>query len=88
MYSLWFIEKTSGGKEMKYLIFLLFPTILLAKETTIREQDESITHIETDRRGTVVYSDDKSVYSAGGDRHQEQVDYSLNKGGKIIDEKK
>jgi hypothetical protein len=72
---------------------LLFATLMLmtitasakeTKETVVKERDGSTTHIITDRLGTEVYVDDKWVYSAGGDRHKEQVDYSLNKGGKVV----
>jgi hypothetical protein len=72
---------------MKYLILLLLPVFALAKETTIQERDGSTTRIETTRQGTEVFVNEKSVYSAGGDRHQEQIDYSLNQGGKVVDQK-
>jgi len=53
------------------------------KETHITEKDGSKTVVTTDNKGTHVTSDGKSVYSAGGDRHKDQVDHSTKQGGTV-----
>lgn len=72
---------------------LLFTTLMLMtmtatagehKETTIKEHDGSTTRVVTDSSGTEVFSNEKSVYTSGGDRHTEQVDQSVNNGGEVV----
>ena len=57
------------------------------KETTIKEKSGSTTTVRTDSRGTQTSTDGKAVYSSGGDRHKEQVDYSTKQGGSVTSNK-
>lgn len=58
------------------------------KETTIKETSGSTTVVRTDSRGTQTTTDGKTVYSSGGDRHRDQVNYSTKQGGKVTSDKK
>lgn len=57
------------------------------KQTMIKEPSGSNTTVRTDSKGTQTTTDGKTVYSSGGDRHKEQVDYSTKQGGKVTSEK-
>ncbi len=58
------------------------------RETVIKEQDGSRTTVRTDKAGTQVKVNGTVVYSAGGDRHVEQVQQSIRKGGKVVSDRR
>lgn len=57
------------------------------KETRITEKSGSKTTVKTDSKGTQTKTDGKTVYSSGGDRHKEQVEYSTKQGGTVTSDK-
>jgi len=57
------------------------------KETKIIEKNGDHTTVRTTSEGTRTTTNGKDVYTAGGDRHKEQVDHSTNQGGKVVSEK-
>ncbi len=72
-------------RTMAFAALIAVTTVAAAAErqTVIRERDGSTTTVRTDRQGTQVDRGGRTVYSAGGDRHNEQVDYSKRQGGTV-----
>jgi len=55
--------------------------------TVIREPNGDKTVVRTDNQGTTVTRNGQGVYTSGGDRHQDQVDYSTKQGGQVVRER-
>lgn len=66
-----------------FLLLLSVNAYAQNKETHITEKDGSKTVVRTDDKGTIVTNDGKALYTAGGDRHKEQVDHSTRHGGAV-----
>src|SRR5438132_15224 len=57
------------------------------RETVIRESNGDRTVVRTDRDGTRVNRDGRDVYTSGGNRHRDQVEYSLRQGGRVVSDR-